>query len=187
MKGKNERVPMDKDLLYQKYITEDMSIPQLSKYFDVSEKKIFTELHIYDIKKPDGWWLDGLSKQYKKVVLQYDLEGNLIREWDGLVDITKEFGYNGANIANNCRDLIKSSHGYIWRYKDEWIDLPTFDRTTSPNMKKPIKQLDLDGNLIREYDTITEAVKLNKLKASYIRLCCEGKSKTYKKFIWKFV
>ena len=178
---------MNRDLLYQKYITENMSIPQLSKHFDVSQKKIFDELHIYEIKKEDGWWLDGLSKQYKKVVLQYDLKGNLIKEWEGIVDITREFGYNGANIANCCRNIIKSSQGYIWRYKDEWLELPNFDNKVSNNIHRPIKQLDLDRNLVGEYNTITEAGRINKLKTTNIRICCEGKAKTHKGYIWEFV
>lgn len=182
-----DRIPIDRDELYKKYITEDMSMPELAIYFNLSQKKIFSELHIYDIKKLDGWWLDGLSKKYKKIVLQYDLNGNLIREWDGIVDIVNELGYNSGNIASNCRGLNKSSSGYIWRYKDEWIELPNFDLSTSPNITRVIRQLDLENNIINIYSTITLAAKNNKLKSNNIKLCCEGKAKTYKKFKWEFI
>ena len=51
-----------------------------------------------------------------KKVLQYDLEGNFIREWQS----TKECGRNGFNqghVAECCRGERKTHKGFIWKYK----------------------------------------------------------------------
>lgn len=52
---------------------------------------------------------------------------------------------------------------------------------------KPIIQLDLEGNVIKKYDSARQAS--NELNISYkcISKCCLGKLKTYKGFQWKFV
>lgn len=57
---------------------------------------------------------DALTKS--KPVVQYDLEGNFIREWQS----TKECGRNGYNqgaVAACCRGKLKTHKGFIWRYK----------------------------------------------------------------------
>jgi len=110
---------IDKDLLYQKYITENLSMPKTAKFFNVSEKTIFTNLKNYNIIKDKSVWKQQCSSHPKKVILQYDLYGNLIKEHLGLDSI--EFGPSG--ISKCCRGEMKSSHGFIWRYRDSWFDL----------------------------------------------------------------
>lgn len=185
----NKRKPLNKDELHHQYITLDKSMPQLSKYFNVSEKKIFNELKIYNIKKEEGWWLDKIANQYKKTVLQYDLNGKLIGEWEGLVDIENELGYNKTNIANCCRNIIKTSQGYIWRYKDETIDLPVInkEKIVTDYSKIPVNQYNKEGILVKKYKSIKIAAKENKLRSNNIKLCCEGKFNTHKGYIWKYI
>ena len=56
------------------------------------------------------------GKTWKKV-LQYDKEGNFIKEWESLVSIGKTLNITTPNIANCCAGRIKTSHNYIWKYK----------------------------------------------------------------------
>jgi group I intron endonuclease len=53
----------------------------------------------------------------KKVVLQFDLDGKFIREWDGFIDIKKELGYDSSCIRSCCKGIKKSTYGFIWKYK----------------------------------------------------------------------
>src|SRR5688572_4474169 len=57
---------------------------------------------------------------HKKIneVLQYDLEGNFIREWLNANDAYKELGINGSNILKVCRGERESTCGFIWKYKN---------------------------------------------------------------------
>ena len=52
-----------------------------------------------------------------KVIIQCDLQGNPIKEWASSVDIQRKFGYWRGNITNCCLGVVKTSYGYIWRYK----------------------------------------------------------------------
>lgn len=52
----------------------------------------------------------------KKTVLQFDLEGNLIKEWESTSEIQRCVGYHSSNISSCCLGKIKTSMGYIWKY-----------------------------------------------------------------------
>ena len=58
------------------------------------------------------------AENHKKPVYQYDLQGNFIKEWSSATDIHRVLGYSNSNIARCCRGVSKTSHGYIWRYKE---------------------------------------------------------------------
>lgn len=66
-----------------------------------------------------------LSKEHKrkaaenryKVVLQFDLEDNLIKEWRSATIVSKINNWNRGNIHDCCRGKQKTSYGYKWKYK----------------------------------------------------------------------
>lgn len=49
-------------------------------------------------------------------VLQYDLQGNFIKEWDDLI-ILKESGFQPKYISSVCRGKRKFSQGFLWKFK----------------------------------------------------------------------
>ena len=51
---------------------------------------------------------------------------------------------------------------------------------------KPILQLSLDGKLIKEYLSASEASRITKLNRSCISKCCRGEFKQFRGFVWKF-
>ena len=63
-----------------------------------------------------------VNVNYKKylinrVVLQYDKDNNLIKEWSSVAEISKELGFRAATIRACCSGQIAVSHGFIWQYK----------------------------------------------------------------------
>lgn len=50
---------------------------------------------------------------------QYDLHGNLIKEWNSLNEINRELGYSQGNISMCCNGIWPTSYGFIWRYKEK--------------------------------------------------------------------
>jgi hypothetical protein len=52
--------------------------------------------------------------------------------------------------------------------------------------KKKVFQYDLQDNLLKEYDSLSQAANFIKGVPSNISNVCLGKQKTYKKFKWKF-
>lgn len=53
-----------------------------------------------------------------KVILQFTLDGLLIREWCSTREIQRELGFWNANISRACR-ICKPYKGFKWEYKNE--------------------------------------------------------------------
>lgn len=55
----------------------------------------------------------------ERKVYQYDLQGNLLKEWDSLSSISKELGYSFGNIAKCCNGgkYRHTAYGYKWFYE----------------------------------------------------------------------
>ena len=59
---------------------------------------------------------DNVRKGRNKPILQYDLDGNFVREWECTADVGKEV----RKGINNClRGRNKTAYGYIWKYKND--------------------------------------------------------------------
>lgn len=62
------------------------------------------------------------SKRYK--ILQYSLDNILIKEWNSLREIERIDNTLKRNQISKCCKNLKSSYGgYIWKYKNSYIDL----------------------------------------------------------------
>lgn len=53
---------------------------------------------------------------FARKVIQLDMDGNFIREWDHMTQVQEELSFNVANITTCCRGRIKSAYGYKWQY-----------------------------------------------------------------------
>lgn len=50
-------------------------------------------------------------------ILQYDLQGNFIREWKSAREVFKTFGWSYKNIQSVCAEKRPKANGYKWAYK----------------------------------------------------------------------
>lgn len=55
----------------------------------------------------------------RRILLQYDLQGNFIKEWIGLVNTARTLKVCLAQLSDCCLSLrhIKTCGGYKWKYK----------------------------------------------------------------------
>ena len=51
-----------------------------------------------------------------KIVYQYSLDGELIKEWPSTNEIQRQLGYNQGNISKCCLGKCKTAYRYIWKY-----------------------------------------------------------------------
>ena len=56
----------------------------------------------------------NLIKKLSKPILQYDLEGNFIREWENSIEATKSLGKTGSRISTCILRGYKYALGYQW-------------------------------------------------------------------------
>lgn len=83
----------------------------------IHSTKILWNKTYFQTNHPDKWkfWKDNRKS---KKVNQYDLNGNLIKEWFSLSDIHRELKYNISDISACCRKLYwhKTCGGFIWKF-----------------------------------------------------------------------
>lgn len=60
-----------------------------------------------------------INGKCSKKVLQFDLNGNLIKEWPSTNEIERQTGYWHNAISLCCSGKHKQSYGYIWKYKKD--------------------------------------------------------------------
>lgn len=63
--------------------------------------------------------LRGSKSPSSKVVLQYDLDGNLIKRWVCMKEAARSIGCLYQEISRVCRHERKTGQGFVWRYEDE--------------------------------------------------------------------
>ena len=59
----------------------------------------------------------GKAHHNHKTVFQYDMDLNLIKEWDSVMDIERELKIRNGHISECCNGKRKHVKGYIWKYK----------------------------------------------------------------------
>lgn len=129
------------------------------------------------------------SSLINKFILQYDLEGNFIKEWESGKLAALELNIKGSDISQCCHNKKFTSNGYIWFHKNSFTLDILNEKLKSiklkyNNIKKPIIQLDIKGNVINEYESYMEAKR--KSKINNIESALSGKQKTAGGFKWKY-
>ena len=97
---------------------------------------------------------------------------------------------NMSNIAATCRKEYFQSNGYIWRYEDDGYEcganLPKEETIFIHGGSIPVYQYDLKGQLIKKYNSITEAANENNMATTNISKACNGTIKTANSCIWRY-
>lgn len=88
---------------------------QLAKELKKQRKQMVKEALAEINKKSREEMMHEHSERH--IVLQFDLDGNLIREWKNTSQAIKETGLHG--IRNCVRGTQKRCGGYVWKLKVE--------------------------------------------------------------------
>lgn len=103
------------------WITFNGLIPEGMEVNHINEVKSdnrLCNLNLMSRKENVNWGTGAKRSAYtrSKTVLQYDLNGNLVKEYPSIIGVERELGFNRGNICNCCNGRIKYAYGYIWRY-----------------------------------------------------------------------
>lgn len=126
----------------------------------------------------DAYYLN----RYTRTVVQYTLNGKLIKKYDSIDNASNETGIPYINIIQCCNHTQKTSGGYIWIYEDDKLDLTHHKN----NLKRPVNKLSLNGDFIKQYNSVKEASVDNNIPEPNIISCCAGRQKTSHGFIWEY-
>lgn len=91
-------------------------------------------------------------KTSPKKIYKYDLNFNLIEEYESITIAEKNTGVNHTLISNCLNNRIKTAGGFIWKFENNINDNIILDERITK-----IYKYDLDFNLIEEYESSKKA------------------------------
>ena len=53
-----------------------------------------------------------------KPIVQFDMDGNYIRDWSSAKEVQRCTGMSQGNVSRCCNGEYKQAYGYIWKYKN---------------------------------------------------------------------
>ena len=57
------------------------------------------------------------TNKLRKEILQYTLDGKLVKEFFSMREASKQTGFSMTNISNCVNGIFKQANGYIWKVK----------------------------------------------------------------------
>lgn len=57
------------------------------------------------------------NKKTSTPILQFDLDGNFIKEWPSMREVSRSGVARCENVYRACAGIYKQANGFIWRYK----------------------------------------------------------------------
>lgn len=120
-------------------------------------------------------------------VLQYDLDGNFIREFESVKEAREQYS---SRVQNCLSGKMAQASGFQWKYKTDdtyphKIDACGKNVNQSLCCSRPIKQLK-DGIVVATYCSIKEASAKTGFDYSGIKKCLNGTYKQTFGFTWEY-
>jgi group I intron endonuclease len=121
-----------------------------------------------------------IGKNTKKIK-QYSLNNQYIKTWNSIVEAERVFGMGIKSVLNKSKF---TAGGFIWLYEYEILP-PNYKIPTHKNTK-PIIQYSLDGEVVKDWKSLTQVQKVLGFNKNNISNTLTGKSKTAFGYIWKY-
>jgi len=128
-----------------------------------------------------------VSDRIRTPIVQFDLNGKFIKEFDSIIDGANEIKIIPQKIQICLSKKRYYSSGFLWLYKKDY-DLgiiPVWNSKKS-SRKKVIEQRDRNNKLINEFLGTSEAENKTGVKKQGILNCLMGSSKSAGNYKWNY-
>ena len=193
----NETIPIVSININTKEVIHWQSARIASKILDISQSTIWQCLNkirytyknyiwLYEKEYNDKgcdikWFIQRKGRPLK--ICQYDLNGNYIATYTSISEASMMvFGNKDSisSIVKCCKGKYRQIGGYVWRYENDAFDKYQFD------IPKHIIAYDINGNKIKEYNSVIEASQDTGVHRSTIFKHCNGKIKMGRSVTWRY-
>ena len=122
-------------------------------------------------------------------VYQYNLDGSFVCRHSSIRAIERDLGLSTRSIRQVLDGIHAAAHGFIWlKQKDDTEAKRLSTWYYNPKNCQKVVQLDLMGNKIAEYNSISDASRATGINSSNIGRCCtgDGYHKTAGGYKWEY-
>lgn len=125
------------------------------------------------------------SKLYLvKKIIQYDLEGNFIKEWDSIKNAQICLGLKKSSSLSRCAGgHLKTACGYIWRYKED----ENIPQKIDTFLDRKIKVYDRNMNYLGIFNNCFQIEKILNINHTVVSNALKKLNKKSKKYYFEYV
>ncbi len=165
---------------------------KLQRRLNNSINKYGLENHVFEIielctldniDEREIYWIKYYNCVETGLNLTYGGEGGIPSQE---VRIKKSKSMKGKTHSEETKNKMRLAKQGHTMYTQEWYNNMKKSTWSSGTSSKPIQQLDLNGNIINEFKSITDAKKALNVKSTSINNVLIGISKTAHGYKWKF-
>ena len=120
-------------------------------------------------------------------ILQFNLDGEYIKEWPSTTECSKSIGVHSYQIAQCCLGRGHTAGDSLWCFKHVYEQTKQPPKLTRKKLKRKVLQKDLSGRPIQTWNSLTSAAKSIGMTASAIYACCHGRLLTCCGYKWEYV
>lgn len=119
-------------------------------------------------------------------VLQYSIYGDFIKEWKSARAAALELNIEANHITIVCQGKRNQTHNFIWKYRDEFDEIPQkIEIRSKKSSKLPVIEYTLEGIETRRWPSMTLAAQDLGYSLGNFSTYCNGKNNhEYKGFLY---
>lgn len=127
----------------------------------------------------------GYDNHLSKEVHVYNLDGSFIQSYGSGSVCSKALNVDVSGIYQCLISKIKSCNGFV--FSREYLGAK-ISRTDKPGAwkKKEVLQVDMSGNIIMEYESVTKAARVVGTQTTNISKACLNKKSIIKGYKWRY-
>lgn len=185
-KIKKKKCKENKITLFEWHYTKKINDWNFVKMLNDFNYKVPTKQNVsYQFAVAENEEDDRLSE----VVCKYDLQGNLIEQYETIAAASMQSNVKEDMIRRSCSGIRNSSGGYQWRKMPRdcvEVKIAELKQEYSSGKARKVAQISEEGEVIVVYNSIAEAVRLTGVNSKSIRDAATGKQKHAGGFKWKY-
>lgn len=142
----------------------------------------------FDTHTPNGYNMNkgGVGGHNARPVVRLSLQGDFIKRYDSAGD-AKADGFLDSDVLVNCKNKSHMCKGFTFMFEDDYkrLGAKVYKKPESTSVKKII-QCDMDGNFIKEFESVTKAANELGIARTRISSALIGCSKTAGNYIFVY-
>ena len=127
---------------------------------------------------------NGLGNNFTRKITQYDLQMNKIKDFNSIVEASKELNIGKSNITGVLSNYRKTAGSFIFKYFE---DDNHYDPVILNNKGRNVIQYDLDMKIIKVFNSLAEVSKELNINKNNIWAVIKNYRKTAGGFIFKYL